>query len=216
MKKGPFPLGAFERLDESDDPVFYSEARKLVHIDEGAVEALRSFYSEVLPEAGKTLDLMSSWRSHLPGPFKGEAVGVGLNPEEMEDNPILSDFVVQDINRDPRTKFPPRSFDAAVMSVSVQYLTHPLDVFREVARLLKPESPFCVAFSDRCFWEKAVRMWRESDNESHIAIVKRYFELSEMFHPPKVVRRNTTPDRSVDPMFIVWALRGSTTPGEKR
>ena len=157
---------------------------------------------------------------------------MGLNAEEMGDNPILSDFVVRDINRDPRTKFPPRSFDAAVMSVSVQYLTHPLDaavmsvsvqylthpldVFREVARLLKPESPFCVAFSDRCFWEKAVRMWRESDNDSHIAIVKRYFELSEMFHPPKVVKRNTTPDRSMDPMFIVWARRGSTTPGQEQ
>ena len=70
MKNDPFPLGAYERLNESDDPVFYSEARKLVHIDEGAVEALRSFYSEVLPEDGKTLDLMSSWRSHLPGLFK--------------------------------------------------------------------------------------------------------------------------------------------------
>lgn len=216
-----FPPEAFERLDESDDPVFYAEPRKVVHIDEGAAAALRAFYGEILPARGVVLDLMSSWRSHLPeGVQYGRVVGIGLNAEEMADNPALDEYRVQDLNRDPRLPFgdatspnaPMRSrsaalFDAVVVSVSVQYMTRPVEVFREVGRVLKPDGPFCVAFSDRCFWDKAIRMWRESDNEGHIAIVSRYFEVPEMFRAPEVARRNVTPDRSVDPMFIVWARR---------
>ncbi|MSS72949.1 MAG: methyltransferase domain-containing protein [Candidatus Latescibacteria bacterium] len=203
-----FPPEVFERLDESDDPVFYAAPRKAVHIDEWAVGALRAFYKEVLPSRGVVLDLMSSWRSHLPEWVRyGRVVGIGLNAEEMADNPALDEYGVQDLNRDPRLPFGDRAFDGVIVSVSVQYMTKPVEVFREVGRVLKPDGPFCVAFSDRCFWDKAIRMWRASDNEGHIAIVRRYFEISEMFRAPEVVRRNVTPDRSVDPMFIVWARR---------
>ena len=31
-----------------------------------AIEALRTFYGSLLPVGGRVLDLMSSWRSHLP------------------------------------------------------------------------------------------------------------------------------------------------------
>ena len=204
----PFPQGAFDRLDASDDPAFYAEPRKTVHIDEGAVAALRAFYGEALPEGGAVLDLMSSWRSHLPeGRRYGRVVGIGLNGEEMADNPALDERVVRDLNREPRLPFGDGAFDAAIVSVSVQYMTRPVALFREVGRVLRPGGPFCVAFSDRCFWDKAVRMWRESDNEGHIAIVRRYFEMSGAFEAPEAVRQNVTPDRSVDPMFVVWARR---------
>jgi SAM-dependent methyltransferase len=207
-KDDPFPPGAFDRLDESDDLAFYAEPRKVVHIDEGAVEALRVFYREVLPSRGAVLDLMSSWRSHLPeGVRYGRVTGIGLNGEEMADNPALDERRVQDLNRDPRLPFGDRAFDGVIVSVSVQYMTKPVELFREVGRVLKPDGPFCVGFSDRCFWDKAIRMWRTSDNEGHIALVTRYFEISEMFRGPEVVRRNVTVDRAVDPMFIVWARR---------
>ena len=34
------------------------------------------------------LDLSSSWRSHWPEGFQKRLVGLGLNAEEMADNPI--------------------------------------------------------------------------------------------------------------------------------
>lgn len=204
---GPFPSGAFDRLDESDDPVFYAEPRRTVHIDEGAVAALREVYGEVLPEGGVVLDLMSSWRSHLPEGRYSRIAGIGLNGEEMADNPALDEWVVQDLNRDPRLPFGDGAFDGAVVSVSVQYMTDPLALFREVARVLKAGGPFCVGFSDRCFWDKAVRIWRETDNEGHIAIVRQYFGLSGAFDAPEAARENWTPDRAMDPLFVVWARR---------
>ncbi|HMB32955.1 MAG TPA: methyltransferase type 11, partial [Methylomirabilota bacterium] len=106
------PPAAFARHDESPDDVFYSVPRKVVHIDDDAIAALGRLYAEVLPGGGRLLDVMSSWRSHLPDevPF-GEVVGLGMNAEEMADNPQLTRFVVHDLNRDPRLPFLPQTFD---------------------------------------------------------------------------------------------------------
>lgn len=206
----PFPPSCFDRLDGTDDPGFYRDPRKTVHLDDGAIAALRTFYGGVLPGGGRVLDLMSSWRSHLPEEGRYvRVVGVGLNAEEMSENPALHDYHVQDLNRDPILRFADVAFDAAVVSVSVQYMTEPVALFGEVGRVLAPGGPFCVAFSDRCFWEKAIRMWRETDQEGHVGIVRRYFELSGVFDAPEVVRRKVTPDREGDPLFVVWA-RGRT------
>ena len=82
---------AYAREDESSDDHFYSFPRRVVHIDDGAIAALGLLYADVLPSGGRLLDLMSSWRSHLPPGFNArEVVGLGMNAEEMADNPQLA------------------------------------------------------------------------------------------------------------------------------
>ena len=149
---GLLPPAAYARDDESPDDGFYVAPRRVVHIDEGAISALGRLYAEVLPVGGRLLDLMSSWRSHLPeGLVSREVVGLGLNAEEMADNPRLTSSIVHDVNRDPRLPFGNEEFDGAMCVVSIQYVTHPLLVFREVRRVLRPGAPFVVSFSNRCF-----------------------------------------------------------------
>jgi ubiquinone/menaquinone biosynthesis C-methylase UbiE len=46
--------------------------------------------------------------------------------------------VAHDLNREPRLPFPDAHFDAALCAVSVQYLVRPVEVFAEVARVLRP------------------------------------------------------------------------------
>src|SRR5262245_20063155 len=129
---GLLPPAAYAREDESSDAAFYALPRKVVHIDDGAIEALGRLYTETLPTGGRLLDLMSSWRSHLPWGFPAaEVIGLGLNAEEMADNPQLTGAVVHDVNRDPRLPFGDAEFDGATCAVSVQYLVHPVRVFRE-------------------------------------------------------------------------------------
>jgi len=72
---GLFPPAAYAREDDSSDGSFYASPRKVVHIDDGAIAALGGLYADVLPTGGRLLDLMSSWRSHLPAGF---AAGEGL------------------------------------------------------------------------------------------------------------------------------------------
>src|SRR6185295_2088301 len=167
---------AFTSDDESPDDHFYSFPRKVVHIDDGAIAALGALYAEILPKDGRLLDLMSSWRSHLPeGSSTGAVVGLGMNAEEMADNPQLASHVVHDVNRVSRLPFGDAEFDGAMCAVSIQYVVHPVLLLREVRRVLKPGAPFVVSFSNRCFPTKAVAVWLDTTDEQHVTLVRSYF-----------------------------------------
>ncbi len=177
------PPGAFDKEDDGDDRAFYAPPRLVTHIDEAAVAALTAFYAEHVPQGGNVLDLMSSWVSHLPAAFGGEAIGHGMNAEELAANPQLTRWFIQDLNRDTGLPFADASLDAALCCVGVQYLQDPVTVFAQVARVLRPGAPFIVSFSNRCFPTKAVAIWRALDSSGHAALVRLYMEragLSEI------------------------------------
>jgi SAM-dependent methyltransferase len=202
---GLFPPAAYARDDESSDDRFYVFPRKVVHIDDGAIAGLGRLYEDVLPDGGRLLDLMSSWRSHLPAGVRAEVVGLGLNAEEMADNPQLTGHVVHDLNRDPRLPFGDAEFDGATCAVSVQYVIHPLAVFREVHRVLRPGAPFVVSFSNRCFPTKAVAVWLGASDDDHLTLVRTYFEAAGGWVDVKAEDRSL--DAHGDPLFAVWARR---------
>jgi SAM-dependent methyltransferase len=201
---GLFPPGAYERDDEGPDDRFYTTPRKVVHIDDGAIAALGRLYAEVLPAGGRLLDLMSSWRSHLP-PGDREAVGLGLNAEEMADNPQLTKSIVHDVNRDPRLPFGDAEFDGATCAVSIQYVTHPLLLFREVHRVLRRGAAFVISFSNRCFPTKAVAVWLGSTDPQHRMLVRSYFEGAGGWIDVKDEDRS--PFGNGDPLYAVWGRR---------
>lgn len=192
-------IDPFSRQDPSDDARFYAVDRLVTHIEDGAIEALRTFYGGLLPVGARVLDLMSSWRSHLPhdGGF-AEVVGLGMNAAEMTANPQLDSFVVHDLNATPVLPFDDSSFDAAVCTVSVQYLTSPLDVFADLRRVLRDGAPFAVAFSNRCFPTKAVAVWLYGSDAEHLDLVRAYFASSGFTGVEH--QRLTSPD---DPVFVV-------------
>ena len=194
-------IDPFARVDPNDDAEFYREERKVVHIEAGAIEALRHVYAAVLPPGGAVLDLMSSWRSHLPDGL-GRVTGLGMNEAEMADNGALSGFTVHDLNRSPLLPFPDDVFDGVVCAVSVQYLVHPVLVFTEVRRVLRPGGPFVVSFSNRCFPTKAVAIWLYGDDDQHRQLVEVYFERAGF--TDIVNEEIDTPD---DPLFVVRGVR---------
>jgi SAM-dependent methyltransferase len=203
---GLLPPAAYERDDEAADDHFYVVPRKVVHIDDGAIAALGRLYAEALPAGGRLLDLMSSWRSHLPAGERGrEVVGLGMNAEEMADNPQLTKSLVHDVNREPRLPFGDEEFDGAMCAVSIQYVTHPLLVLREVRRVLRPDAPFVVSFSNRCFPTKAVAVWLGSTDAHHLSLVRSYFEAAGGWKDVKDEDRS--PDGNGDPLYAVWARR---------
>jgi ubiquinone/menaquinone biosynthesis C-methylase UbiE len=119
-----------------------------MHIDDRAIAAVTQLYRELFPPGGKILDLMSSWVSHLPEEVRYErVVGLGMNEEELRRNPRLDDYVVQNLNRDPKLPFTDAGFDGVGICVSIDYLTSPVAVLREVGRVLKVGAPVVVTFS---------------------------------------------------------------------
>jgi SAM-dependent methyltransferase len=197
----PFPPGFFDRSDESGDEHFYSWPRLVTHIDDGAIAAVGALYAE-LGLDGDVLDIMSSWVSHFRSSPANLTV-LGMNRAELSANPQATARVVHDLNGQPDLPFTDASFDAVVCCVSVDYLTQPVAVFRDVARVLRPGGPFVCTFSNRCFPTKAIRGWLYSSDEQHCEIVAEYFRQSGGFHDP-VVERRTPQGHGGDPLLAVW------------
>jgi SAM-dependent methyltransferase len=205
-----FPEGFFARADEGPDPVFYAPPRLVQHLDDAAIAAVGALYDE-LALTGEVLDLCGSWVSHfLVAPAR--LTVLGMNAVELERNPQAHERVVHDLNEDPALPFADASFDAATCCVSVDYLTRPLEVFTDVARVLRPGGVFVCTFSNRCFPTKAIRGWLAADDAGHVAIVEEYFRRADGWDEPRAERR-TAPDHRGDPLFAVWARRRATPPG---
>ena len=197
------PEGAFARLDEEDDEAFYEPARLVTHIDDNAIRVLRGLYREILPAGGVVLDLMSSWVSHLPPDIEYvEVIGHGMNAEELAANPRLSRWFVQNLNRDPKLPLADASVDAAMICVSIQYLQQPVAVLREAARVLRPGAPIVISFSNRCFWTKAVAVWRGLDDAGHARLVELYLKHAG-FDPIETRRLAPYIEDEQDPMYAV-------------
>jgi SAM-dependent methyltransferase len=202
MASDSFPPGFFERVDSAPDPVFYSFPRLVTHIDDQAIAAVGDLYEE-LGITGAVLDLMGSWVSHFHTP-PANLVVLGMNAYELDANPHAAVRVVHDLNSEPRLPFDDESFDAAVCCVSVDYLTRPVEVFTDVARVLRPGGLFVCTFSNRCFPTKAIRGWLVTSDAQHIEIVRRYFSLAAGWGQPESQRR-TAPSHPGDPLLAVWA-----------
>jgi methyltransferase family protein len=197
------PPAAFAKLDAEADEFFYEPARLVTHIDDGAIAALTEFYRAVLPAGGVLLDLMSSWVSHLPPEIRyAEVIGHGMNKEELAANPRLDRWFVQNLNRDTRLPLSEASVDAAMICVSIQYLERPVTVLREVRRVLRPRATVVIGFSNRCFWTKAVAVWRALDDAGHARLVESYLRHAGFDDIETRRLREWIEDES-DPLFTV-------------
>jgi SAM-dependent methyltransferase len=196
-----FPDGFFARMDETPDAAFYELDRFVQHLDDEAIAAVGELYRELQLD-GEILDLCSSWVSHFD-PAPERLVALGMNPSELSANPAAAEWVVRDLNADPTLPFDDDSFDAVTCCVSVDYLVRPVEVFREVARVLRPGGPFVVTFSNRCFPTKAIQGWLASDDRGRCMIVAVYFDEAGGFEQPEIELRNS--GTNGDPLYAVRA-----------
>jgi SAM-dependent methyltransferase len=193
---------AFDRYDEAPDELFYRMPRFVEHIDEVAIADVVRLHRERLPAGGAILDLMSSWVSHLPDDVAyARVAGLGMNAAELARNPRLTESVVHDLNAQPQLPFAAASFDAATICVSIQYLTSPFTVLRDLARVVRPGGSAIVTFSNRCFPTKAVAIWQALDDEGHLKLVSHYFATAG-WERIEAVR---SPAREADPLYAVIA-----------
>ncbi len=196
-----FPDGFFARGDERDDREFYAFPRYVTHIDEGAIAAVGALYDE-LEVGGELLDLMGSWVSHFRTAPTSLTV-LGMNADELAANAQARSWVVHDLNAEPTLPFGDDSFAHATCCVSVDYLTRPVEVFRDVARVVRSGGLFVCAFSNRLFPSKAIRGWMGSESATHVQIVAEYFSAAGNYDDPEQSQCATPPGG--DPLYAVWA-----------
>ena len=132
-----------------------------------------------------------------------------MNKVELEANPQLTDFIVQNLNTNQVLPYKDEEFDLCTIAVSVQYPTSSVKVCEEIARVLKPNGKCCVSFSNRMFPTKAILAWRMSSNEDHCNLVKQYFKITGMYVDIKV-ERLVEENILYDPLFAVIGITNST------
>lgn len=210
----PYTRSDFDRFDTAPDTQFYSTPRITTHIDDGAVAALRQYCTEtIVPNARDVLDLCASTESYLPNqdrwPIRRRVAGLGMNSEELGKNSALTESLVHDLNSHPKLPYEASAFDCVLCALSIDYLIHPLEVCTEVARVLRPNGSFVVAFSDRVFSTKAVALWMSGGNQDHIYTVGSYLYYTDAFN--NISAKDLSPRRfgncSGDPLYIVSATR---------
>jgi FKBP-type peptidyl-prolyl cis-trans isomerase 2 len=213
-----FQEDAFQRPDDQADAGFYAQPRLVSHIDRQARETISRLYGRLLRPGLRVLDLMSSWQSHLPTTVNPiEVVGLGLNEAELRQNPHLTGYVVHDLNQEPSLPFPSALFDAVICTVSVEYLTRPLEVLAEIKRLLKPNGLLVITFSNRWFPPKVVKIWTELLDFERLGLVVEYFQRTGDFVDINTFSARGWPRpeddkyypqvRLADPLCAVWGRR---------
>jgi len=219
---------AFSRLDDSNDSRFHETDRFVNHLDLLALSTVQHLIGNLnIEENPVILDLMAGWDSHIPDDLKAsDVVGLGLNENELKKNKKLTRYVLHDLNQDPHLPFPDSAFDVVLNTVSVDYMTQPMDVFKEVGRILKPGGLFLVIFSNRMFPQKAVKVWRESDENERVILVNDFFDRSGAFektsHFASKGRPRPKDDKYAgetpvsDPIYAVYAEKKGGAPNRRK
>ena len=165
----------FHRIDEADDEIFYRQDRLINHIDSECSYQISQIYARYIESDMKVLDLMSSYESHLPDVDNSYVTGLGMNGNEMEANPQINQYIIQDLNKETALPFADNRFDITLCSLSIEYLIKPLEVMREIVRVTRPKGRILVSFSDRWFPPKAIMIWNELHSFERLGIVLDYF-----------------------------------------
>src|SRR6266849_3206771 len=194
------------------DPAFAHEP--FTRIDNAAIAAVTDLYREVLPPGGAILDVMSGWVSHLPpeAPYR-RVVGIGIEPRALTENPFLDEWRLQDLNSNPILPFATGEFDGATVCAAVQYLARPAEVFRDIARVLRPGAPLIVTFSNRCLATKAIACWCLHDETGQLCLVAQHFAAAGNWGDIRCLDR-TPPQGGVPLYAVIGRSLGAGLPGQ--
>lgn len=210
----PFKPEDFFRADQNDDGWFYKVPKLVYHIDEPAVASLTQYYRKNIPPKSDILDICSSWVSHYPLEFPetmGKICGTGMNGLELQFNDQLTGgYIARDLNVETVLPYPDASFDVVTCVVSIDYLIRPMDVLKEVHRVLRPGGKVIISQSNRCFPSKAIAMWLHMNDRQHLELINGYFQYAGGFEAPRKafdITATLLDNGYRDPMFIIEAVK---------
>ena len=208
-------LDEYERskLNNQPDSLFYSSPRYSYHLDQSFRERLTKLYSEVIETDSIILDLMSSWVSHLPDYSFSKVIGHGLNIQELERNPRLNQYWIQDLNINQQIPLENNSVNYCLLTAGWQYLQYPEKISSEMLRIVKPKGKFIISFSNRAFWEKSPNIWINSSDQARIDYISAVLLAQGWSIDNTIIEQPSSPNilsifgHSQDPFFSVIATK---------
>ena len=149
---------------------FFMRATLCYHLTR--FRSLIQLYRDRLPPCATVLDLGSSWVSHLPDDVRYDRViGHGMNEAELQANPRLDEYWLQNFNQDQVIPLDSASVDVSLAVAAWQYWTEPEAIASDLLRVTRPGGSVIVAFSNRMFFTKAPQIWTDSSDSEHMDYV---------------------------------------------
>lgn len=227
--ESPFTDADMRPLDRTSDRLFYLLPRFMQHVDQPARDSLQRYYASLLEtqtEDAPLLDLCASWTSHLPEDLSPErrVAAIGMNSLELAANPSATEWRVQNLNDDTALPYEDNSFAFCTIALSIDYMTRPIELLSEVARVLRPGGMVAISFSDRLFFTKAVSHWRDRRRSAsallradvgpsdgyHVWAVGGYLHYTRAFCEAACADvgapRGAGASRGADPLYVVQAV----------
>merc|ERR1712023_536359 len=128
---------------------------------------------------------------YVDGNFDYKIAGIGLNGVELSLNPVLTEYKVQDLNKNPfLSDYSDNSFDLITCQLSIDYLTKPITVLQECLRVLRPGGCIAITFSNRLFFTKAISSWSGQSDLEHIYQVGQYLYYADYLKSNEVESKN--------------------------
>ena len=206
----------FSREDETSDAEYCQHPEHIENLDTLALSTIEDLFVRLIPKGAEILDLMAGVDSHIPSEIQPARItGVGLDSKGLDENAKLSEKIIHDLNGGKPLPFNDDEFDVALITLSIEYITKPLELFEEVARILKSSGLFIITFSNRMFPPKAVNIWKNTGEQERVALVKKLISLSDRYTVIGDFESSGKPrpkdDRYYmlgipsDPIYAVWA-----------
>ena len=199
------PEAAFDKADRSPDAEFYAYPRLVTHIDDGAIAAVTRVY-RAAPAVRRS---NTGSDEQLGEPFAGRCrVRLGRWPRYERGRACgkrtaLYGGSCRTSTSSRRSPLADNAFDGACLCVSVQDLQRPVEVFRDVARLLRPGAPFVVSFSNRCFPTKAVAIWQGLSSPDQQRLIGAYMRRAGFINVAEECRQYLP---AGDPLWVVIGI----------
>jgi SAM-dependent methyltransferase len=188
---------------------------------------LRDAYRRLLADRpARVLDLLAGAESYLDPAVPFTVVGLAGTLGELRDNPALAERVVHDVNEDPRLPFADGGFDAVLLTLGAGRLRLPLEVFRDIHRVLAPSGTVAMTFLHPALDRRFTRMWAFGDDRDHVVLAESFVSFAGRgFARPTTVCLYDGPDgpgfvhgglppedRSATRVHLVWSTKGPPPP----
>jgi SAM-dependent methyltransferase len=197
-------------------------------VGQDELQLLRAVYGRLLGEGdfSHVLDLLGGSDRFVSDGTVGSLMGPAPSARRADAHRRLMLQVADDLNEQPLLPFEDDAFDAVLVTLDVGALRRPLEVFREVGRVLQPAGLVAVGFGQASYDEAHTRLWALAEDRERLMLAEAFIEFAAAgFTAPTTFtffqgeeglewREGRTPleDPDVPHVHLVFAYRDSVAP----